>query len=176
MVTIQKEYVIPKSFVYDALEYAELSKSYTSNTHDFHKGGLNNKKQKMFEGKLGEKIFKMFLIENNIQFEEDQTSFKEKDLYDFIINNKITVDVKTRTKSFHTRTLEMVKQFNINPKDIYISVYLNPNLLTGKIIGWISKEEILSKATIENQGYLDNYVLYDNQLNDIKDLIQFLYK
>lgn len=164
---VQTEYKIPQIFIDEALEYAELSKSYTSNRHDFHPGGLNNKKAKMFEGKLGEKIFKMFLLENNIDFEEDNTSFKEKDNYDFILSNNITVDVKTRTKTFHTRTLEMVEQFNKNPKDIYVSVYLNTQSYSGRIIGWISKEEMLSKATIENQGYLDNYVLYDNQLNHI---------
>ena len=166
---VQNEYIIPQSLINEALEYAELSKRYTSDKHDFHAGGLDNKKMKMFEGKLGEKIFKMFLLENNISFEEDKTSFKEKDNYDFILPNNNTIDVKTRTKAFHTRTLEMVEQFEKNPKNIYVSVYLNPKLFTGKIIGWISKEEIITKATIENQGYLDNYVVYDKHLNDIKN-------
>lgn len=166
---VQRVYIIPQTLINEALEYAELSKYYTSNKHDFHAGGLDNKKKKMFEGKLGEKIFKMFLLENNIHFEEDNTSFKEKDNYDFILSNNTTIDVKTRTKTFHTRTLEMVEQFESNPKDIYVSVYLNPQLFSGKIIGWISKEELESRATIENQGYLDNYALYDHQLNDIKN-------
>ena len=37
---------------------------------------------------------------------------------------KYFVDVKTRTKKFHTRTLEMVKQFHSKKIDIYISVFL----------------------------------------------------
>lgn len=166
---VRQKYIIPQKFINEALEYAELSKSYTSDRHDFHDGGLNNKKIKMFEGKLGEKIFKMFLLDNNIDFEEDSTSYKEADNYDFILSNNLTIDVKTRTKTYHTRTLEMVEQFNRNPKDIYVSIYLDTSSFSGKIIGWISKEELISNASVENNGYLDNYVLYDNQLNNIKD-------
>ena len=71
-----------------------------------------------FEGKLGEKVFKMFLLDNNIPFQEDTTSYDEEDNYDFMIGNDTTIDVKTRTKSYHTRTLEMVEQFEDNPKDL----------------------------------------------------------
>ena len=55
---LRKEYVIDKEFVKEAIDYAEKSKSFTSNRHDFHEGGLENKKRKMFEGKLGEKAVK----------------------------------------------------------------------------------------------------------------------
>ena len=52
------EIILKKKSVNEALEYSELSKSFTSNTHDFHEGGLNAKQRKMFEGKLGEKGIK----------------------------------------------------------------------------------------------------------------------
>lgn len=70
---LRNKYVITGELYDEALKYAELSKSYTSNRHDFHNGGLQNKKIKMFEGKLGEKGFKMFLSDNNIIFQEDRT-------------------------------------------------------------------------------------------------------
>lgn len=171
---IRTIYSIPEDLIQAAYNYATLSRKFTSNRHDFHGGGLNNKQQKMFEGKLGEKIFKLFLIENNINFEEDKTSHDEEDKYDFIINNTITVDVKTRTKSFHTRTLEMVEQFEDNPKDFYVSVHLDFNTKSGYFVGWTTKERYIEIGRIENQGYLDNYVLYDNELYPMATLENYL--
>jgi len=158
---------IPDIFIKEALEYAVKSRGYTSNRHDFHEGGLNAKQQKMFEGKLGEKIFKVFLINNNISFNEDSSSHENADDYDFILPDGTTIDVKTRTKGFHTRTLEMVEQFRKNPKDIYVSIRLFFDDKKGFIIGWCTKEDILKVNKIENQGYLDNYVMYDNDLNNV---------
>lgn len=169
---LHESYTIPEDLINEAYNYAVLSRSFTSNRHDFHAGGLNNKQQKMFEGKLGEKIFKMFLLENNIEFTEDPTRYDEEDNYDFLLENHISVDVKTRTKTFHTRTLEMVEQFTDNPKDIYISVYLDVSHYTGKIIGWTTKERIHEINRIENNGYLDNYVLYDNELFSMNTFIE----
>ncbi len=154
-IILHKSYTIPKNLIDEAHNYAVLSRSYTSDKNDFHPGGLDNKQQKMFEGKLGEKVFKMFLIENNIKFTEDPTRYDEKDNYDFLLENNCTVDVKTRTKPFHTRTLEMVKQFNNNPKDIYVSVYLDISTYTGTFIGWTTKERI---AEINRIGTVDSFV------------------
>ena len=57
---------IKKDLVNEAIKYSKLSRSHTSDTHDFHEGGLNAKQRKMFEGKLGEKGIKQFFIDNNI--------------------------------------------------------------------------------------------------------------
>ena len=40
----------------------------------------------MFEGKLGEKAFKIFLMENNVNFKEDRSSCDERDEYDFLLS------------------------------------------------------------------------------------------
>lgn len=61
---IRDIYVIPDNLYQEAYDYSRASCAFTSNRHDFHSGGLNNKQQKMFEGKLGEKAFKMMLIDN----------------------------------------------------------------------------------------------------------------
>ena len=167
---LKNEYIIPQHLINEAAEYAKLSRTFTSNRHDFHSGGLTNKQKKMFEGKLGEKIFKIFLLENNVAFQEDRSSFTEADNYDFILPDNTTIDVKTRTRNFHIRTLEMVEQFERNPKDIFISIRLYPEQYKGLIIGWFSKEHLLQKNRIENQGYLDNYVMYDSDLHPIKEL------
>lgn len=171
--TLRAIYCIPNELIREAEVYAGLSGRYTSDAHDFHTGGLNNKQHKMFEGKLGEKVFKMFLQDNHISFEEDRTSYTESDNYDFILPNTVTIDVKTRTKSFHTRTLEIAKTFINNPKDIYISIYLDFEKKEGTIIGFATKETFAELNQIQNNGYGDNYVLYDNQLSNIEEFFNY---
>lgn len=169
-------YQITRPLINEALEYAELSKSYTSDRHDFHEGGLDNKKQKMYEGKLGEKAFKMFLLDNKISFTEDNTPYTEADLYDFLLPDGLKIDVKTRTKSFHTRTLEMVEQSNKSPKDIYVSVSLPEGTTCAKLLGWFTRVDMLHANHIENNGYRDNYVMYDSELREIPELFQLYLK
>ncbi|GAB2765642.1 hypothetical protein [Salinimicrobium soli] len=173
--------IIPDSLLNEALIYSRLSRQYTSNRHDFHSGGLDNKQKKMFEGKIGEKAIKKLFIDENIKFEEDTTSHEEADFYDFIVHTKsgkrLKVDVKTRTKAFHTRTLEMVEQLKKKPKDIYISVRLyDKKPIEVEIIGYALKNDFIKVNRIQNQGYLDNYVLFDTELHSINTLLQSLQK
>lgn len=164
---LRERYDIPEFLRKEAQEYAIKSKAYTSNRHDFHSGSLKDKERKMLEGKLGEKIFKMFLQDNDIEFEEDQSNHKEADYFDFRLPNGYLIDVKTRTKSFHVRTVELVEQLQNKPKDIYISIRLNDDLISGHIIGWCSRYDLLRVGRIENLGYLDNYVMYDDELRSM---------
>lgn len=174
---LKEEYTITPVLYQEALNYAQQSRAFTSNKHDFHAGGLDNKQQKMLEGKLGEKGFKMFLIENNIPFIEDHSSPQERDEYDFLLRTTYTnflFDVKTRTKPYHTRTLEMVEQAESHPKDIFISVRLFPERNTVKLLGWYSFEDMIKISRIENNGYLDNYVMYDSDLRPMESLYDIL--
>lgn len=98
---LRAEYIIEGALYQEALDYARRSRAYTSDRHDFHSGGLDNKQQKMLEGKLGEKAFKLFLQDNGIRFEEDHSSYDERDEYDFLLQGsglRLRVDVKTRTR------------------------------------------------------------------------------
>jgi hypothetical protein len=172
---------ISDTFNNEALQYANMSKSFTSDRHDFHEGGLSAKQRKMYEGKLGEKAVKQFFINNNIKFKEDSTSHEIADNYDFLViddlGKELKVDVKTRTKDFHTRTLEMVEQMTKNPKEIYISVRLyDGKPITVDLIGYAFKEDFILINRIENNGYLDNYVLYDKELKKMDSLINKLQK
>lgn len=171
---LRSNYLIEGDLYDEALAYAENSKRYTSDRHDFHAGGFDNKKRKMFEGKLGEKAVKILFIDNGINYEEDKSPFTERDEYDFILINKIDrlkVDVKTRTESFHVRTLEIVEQAINHPKDIYISVRLFKESNTVRLLGWFTHEDMIAKNQIENQGYLDNYVMYDKDLRGMEELL-----
>ena len=163
---------IAQSLIKEAYDYAVKSKAYTSNRHDFHGGGLDNKQKKMFEGKLGEKVFKQFLLWHQILFDEDHTDHTQADDYDFIVKGR-TIDVKTRTQPFHTRTLEMVEQFYKKPKDIYVSVRLYPDRYEGEILGYIGRDRMQKINRIQNLGYLDNFVILDHELSDIDEVIEW---
>lgn len=170
---VRSAYKIEGALYEEALSYAERSKRYTSDRHDFHEGGLENKKKKMFEGKLGEKAVKMLFLENGVSFEEDHSSPDERDEYDFLLINdsvELKLDVKTRTENYHVRTLEMVEQAQEHPKDIFISVRLYKETNTVKLLGWFTYEDMIRKNQIENNGYLDNYVMYDKDLRPISTL------
>jgi len=165
---------IPSDLIAEAENYAKISRSFTSNRHDFHEGGLAAKQRKMFEGKLGEKLVKHLLTASGLPFQEDTSSHTDADSYDFIFPNGRTMDVKTRTQDFHTRTLEMKEQLQRSPKDIYVSVRLFPDTYEGFIIGWASNQDFLRVNRIENLGYLDNYVLFDPELSTWERLMELL--
>ena len=179
---LRDNYIIPNELYQEALDYAIASRAYTSNRHDFHEGGLDNKQKKMFEGKLGEKAFKIFLQDNDFSFIEDESSPRERDKYDFVLNKtgfqKLLIDVKTRTKHYHIRTLELVEQYSAFPKDIYISARLYEGTRNVKLLGWYTANEMLNINRVENNGYLDNYVMYDNELHPMEDFLEkyFYYK
>lgn len=174
---IREAYVIGGALYDEALNYAEKSKAYTSKRHDFHSGSLSDKKKKMLEGKLGEKAVKILFDDNKINYIEDPSSFDERDEFDFLLVNEteqLKVDVKTRTENYHIRTLEMVEQAESHPKDIYISTRLFRDSKTVVILGWFTDEDMRTKGVIENQGHLDNYVMYDKDLRPIEDLEKYI--
>ena len=77
------EIIISQPLEKEAEDCSLKSRSYTSNRHDFHEGGLEAKERKIFEGELGEKAIKQFFTERNIKFKRDTTSFDKADFYDF---------------------------------------------------------------------------------------------
>lgn len=42
---LRAEYIIEGTLYQEALDYARRSRAYTSDRHDFHSGGLDNKQQ-----------------------------------------------------------------------------------------------------------------------------------
>ena len=112
----------------------------------------------------------------DIEFIEDHSSHEERDEYDFLVTIDgldLKIDVKTRTENFHIRTLEMVEQAESHPKDIYVSARLYRETNTVKLLGWFSFDDMKRIGRIENQGYLDNYVMYDSELRPISELYDY---
>ena len=147
----------------------------------------------MFEGKLGEKVFKQWLRTQNIRFIEDETSHEDADFFDFSVAEH-TIDAKTFTQDFHKRLLEIVEQFDRKPKDYYIAIRLyftefsvyernqvpvfdfsTVRRKSAKIVGWASRDDI-ANAPVENLGYGDNHSLWLTDLRDISTLAEELRK
>lgn len=169
-------YVIQLSneMIAEAMDYAIKSKEYLSKRHGFHEGGLEANQRKMFEGKLGEKIVKYWFIEQGIQFEEDESHYTVADKFDFKVNGK-RIDVKTRTKDYLSKLLEIKETFDKDAKDIYIAVRLiERNNTHGYIIGWCTKEDIKEVNRVGNMGYLDNYEMFDEELREPNYLKEYL--
>jgi hypothetical protein len=71
----------------------------------------------------------------------------------------------------------MVEQLNNRPKDIYFSVRLyDTRPFTVDLIGYALKNDFLTINRIQNQGYLDNYVLFDDELKNVNFIISKLQK
>ena len=68
----------------------------------------------------------------------------------------------------------MVEQARNNPKDIFISVRLFRETNTVILLGWFTFEDMIQKNQIENLGYLDNYVMYDEDLRSMESFDKVL--
>ena len=68
----------------------------------------------------------------------------------------------------------MVEQAKNHPKDIFISVRLFKGKYKVKLLGWFTYKDMITKNQIENQGYLDNYVMYDKDLRPMEDFDKIL--
>ena len=86
------------------------------------------------------------------------------------------MDVKTRTEDYHIRTLELVEQTVAHPKELYVAARLYRTENAVQLLGWFTREDLLTHGTIENQGYLDNYVMYDRQLRPMESLARFCHR
>lgn len=137
-----KHIKVTKKMKQEAEEYSTLSREHTARGNDFYEGGANNASIKMYEGKIGEKALKWWLNKEDILYQEDTTSHKNADEYDFLISN-FKIDVKTRTRDFHIRTAEMVEQFQKRPKDIYVAAHYHKKTDIVDLIGVISSDKLL---------------------------------
>ena len=82
------------------------------------------------------------------------------------------MDVKTRTEEFRIRTLELVEQTICHPKelDVFRPALPGSGMRSSGCWGGFTREDLLTQGKIENQGYLDNYVMYDRQLRPMESL------
>ena len=153
--------------------YAHLSHQHTTEKHNFHDGSDYQKWLGMFKGKLGEEMFKVFLEEENIYYQEDPTTHKQPDNYDFLVSG-YKLDVKTATGYFKEIIVDMVHQVTDRPKDIYILTFLNLEKKNGSMIGWVTREKLLETNLVKNHGHHNNYCMPIRELGSMEELVQIL--
>ena len=106
------------------------------------------------------------------------------DLYDFITQDGLTVDIKTGYLPYHSRLMVNEQQFNNIPKDIYVGIKLlasDPIKDAGKngkniwinavIHGWISHGDLKKYGEFRNFGKAYAYAIIYRKLNSIKLLL-----
>lgn len=128
-------------------------------------------------GKIGEFAFESYLISRGIEYVPDETGPDTDDDYDFMIG-EILIDVKTRTETYHRRTLERVIQYQKKPKDIYVSVKYIENIDPNHayILGFITSD-ILTKKYSPKQFHpkgQPSFYVYDNDLIPIEHLLEYI--
>lgn len=138
-----------------------------------NEGSADEATKYMYYGKLGEKAFKQVLLNSNIDFLEDTSGPDQADEYDFLVKG-FKIDVKTRTKRFHKKTLEMVKQFKERSKDVYVGAYYNEQKEEVDLYGYIRADKLAELPEPESNGYEENYWVYDNEMEPLIRLIEGL--
>jgi hypothetical protein len=126
---------------------------------------------------LGRMATKIFFVKNNINFNNIPDLYKYDKGY-FVYNNK-TITTRSRSKPHYIRTLEKVSEFNKMVKDIYISTLVNDydndsNIYHCRMLNWVKGEDFKNRGRVENQGYGNNYVIYDNKSRTINSLLELL--
>lgn len=120
-------------------------------------------------GILGEEIFKIWLKQNNVQFERNVVH-GEADHGDFVIYGKI-VDVKTASKPFYKMIMMPVIQFLKNKRDFYVAIRLNLDEGFAEIMGVATHDELL-KAPVRDFGHnIDTKALEFSKLTPIDEMI-----
>ena len=55
-------------------------------------------------------------------------------------------------------------------RQIQTTFFADYTITCDPLLGWFTREDLLTQGKIENQGYLDNYVMYDRQLRPMESL------
>lgn len=70
----------------------------------------------------------------------------------------------------------MVEQAQNHPKDIFVSARLFSERNSVKLLGWYSYQDMINANRVENNGYLNNYVMFDSDLRSMDELYNLILK
>jgi len=161
----------------DIVKCKDFTNNVVNQTYNRFKKELNERKKRIFFGKLGEIIFFNYLISLNKKINNDDM-FKifigenNADNFDFKTIDNQTIDIKTAYENFHNRIVIPEDQFENNKaKDFYVGIKIFYNDKTAKIYGYTSKKNLLlNKKQNFGEGYA--YWEYLNSLSNIEFLIK----
>ena len=128
-------------------------------------------------GKLGEIAFANFLEANGKQRLGDEDMFTEwagtrnVDKKDFETADGKTIDVKTASKSFHSRILVPSDQYEDQAKHYYVGVRISEKEKTATIIGYAIHGELKLFA---GARYHPAYAIELNNLHPINELLDMI--
>lgn len=143
-----------------------------------------------FAGKLGELCFSQFLTDRNIKHElngmfDIYTGEENVDKYDFLTRDGELIDIKTAVFPNHSRIVIPIDQFNNMPKEYYVAIKLDVNLLENKyedidpykikrayVYGYCSHKELKNQPT----GYLGEFHCKYISLNKLNNILQLVDK
>lgn len=128
-------------------------------------------------GKLGEIAFGIFLEEHGKKRLGDEDMFtvwsgtRRVDKKDFETADGETIDVKTASKSFHTRILVPKDQYENQQKHYYVGVRISEDEMTGEIMGYAIHGEL---ELFERARYHPAYAIELNNLHPIDELLDLI--
>ena len=128
-------------------------------------------------GKLGEIAFDRFLREQGKKTLGNEDMFtvwagtRRVDKKDFETADGKTIDVKTASKSFHSRILVPSDQYQDQTKDYYVGVRISEDETTGTIMGYAIHGELKLFAGARDHPA---YAIELNNLRPINELLDMI--
>ena len=128
-------------------------------------------------GKLGEIAFGRFLRERGKKTLGNKDMFtvwpgtRKVDKKDFETTDGKTIDIKTASKSFHSRILVPSDQYEFQAKDYYVGVRISEDERTATIIGYAIHGEL---KWFERANYHPAYARSLNNLHPIDELLEMI--
>jgi len=159
------EYVIPEEVKEKAQAYNDkiLGKRHISSTPNYTNLHVKNR---FYTGYIGEWACERYFTESGISFEHQFIDTGKLDKGDFIINEKI-YDVKTNASKYSNLLIaeDGVKR---HYADYYISAQIFED--TVKLVGFISRREVVSRPTRKYPLNVSNYVIDYDELTPMREL------
>jgi len=132
-------------------------------------------------GFVGEECTYSHLLQKFVDIKKERTYD-----YDLLLNNKLRIDVKTKTTSAIPKPEYDCSVASYNPKqkcDAYMFCRVHLDLKTAWILGWLTKDEFFNKAEYWEKGRIDPtngytvkadcYNVKIGELNPIEELTNY---
>ncbi len=155
----------------------EFSEKVVDETYDRFKKDKEERKKRIFIGKLGDLVFSEFLNSREKKHEtkgmlDIYPGTTNVDPFDFITTKtNETIDVKTAYEDFHTRIMVPFDQFEDGKaKDYYVGIKIDLVLHAAVIFGFTTKAEMGKKKQDFGEG--PAYWVYLNELKPIEGLLE----
>ena len=163
----------------EILKCKTFAEKVVKETYDRFNKNINERKKRIFFGKLGEIGFINFLKEKNIIINSKNIfdvypGETNVDEFDFTTCDGKKIDIKTAYNIFHKRIIVPWDQFeNGKAKDFYIGIKLNYLKKKAHICGYTTKDQLLKNGK-KNFGEGFGYWEFLDKLKSINNLLKMI--